>query len=339
MLTFGTIGLNHGHIYGMTRNLLSTGRTKLKSVCAKEKDLVDGYTEQFPEAEPVSSEDELMQDPDIDLVISAAVNSERGGIAVRALDAGKSFFVDKPPVTSFADIDAIEEALERGNGLYSVYWGERAHTPNMLKMKQMIEQGRIGRPVQFMGMGPHSLRKETRPEWMFSKEKYGGILTDIASHQFELFTFLTGEYIVPGTSRTGNYANQDTPEFEDFGEAAFTGTDGTSGYVRVDWLTPAGLPVWGDGKQIVIGTEGYFESRNYIDIGKPEGEMKGKSLLYVSKDNPPEEVDLSGFDRNAFVNDIIDDIQAGENRSQPHDRTLKILRSIVQIQEDAVRLP
>ena len=338
MITFATIGLNHGHINGMTDRLIKTGRAELKSVYAEEQDLLDAYADKFPQAAPASSEEEILNDPDISLVISASINADRGQLAARALNSGKSFFVDKPPVTSFKDIDAIEQALNKGKGLYSVYWGERAHSSSLIKMKEMIDQGKIGRVVQFMGLGPHRLRKETRPDWMFSKEKYGGILTDIASHQFELFTHLTGEDIVPGTSRIGNYANQDTPEFEDFGDAVFTGTGGTSGYVRVDWFTPDGLPTWGDGKQIVIGTEGYFESRSYVDIGKPESEMLGKRLIYVSKESPPEEVDLSDVEDMKFLNDILDDIEQGENRSQPHDHTLKILRSIIQIEDEAVTI-
>lgn len=47
-------------------------------------------------------------------------------------------------------------------------------------------------------------------------------------------------------------------------------TERTSGYVRVDWFTPQGLPTWGDGRLTIFGTEGYIELRKYIDInGRP----------------------------------------------------------------------
>jgi hypothetical protein len=48
--------------------------------------------------------------------------------------------------------------------------------------------------------------------------------------------------------------------------------NGGSGYLRVDWFTPAGLPTWGDGRLTVLGTEGYIEARKYVDIsGRPGG--------------------------------------------------------------------
>ena len=48
--------------------------------------------------------------------------------------------------------------------------------------------------------------------------------------------------------------------------------NGGAGYVRVDWFTPDGLGVWGDGRLFILGTEGYIELRKYIDIaGRPGG--------------------------------------------------------------------
>jgi len=338
MHRFGVIGVNHGHVYGITERLVNTGRAVPVKVYAREDDLAAAFLRKFPDVKRAGSEKEIIEDPAIDLVVSAAVNAERGELAARVLRAGKSFLVDKPPVTTAADVDAVEAALAEGKALYFVYWGARAHAPNLIKMKQMIHEGAIGRVVHFMGLGPHRLGKETRPAWMFSKEKYGGILVDIGSHQFELFTYLTGEDVVPGTSRVANYDNPDTPEFEDFGDAVFTGTGGTSGYVRVDWFTPPALPVFGDGRQIVVGTEGYFESRSYIDIGREESSMCGKRLFYVPAAGSPREVDLSGVDAERFEHEILDDIEQGVNRSQPHDRTVRLLRALVRIQEEAEKI-
>ena len=46
-----------------------------------------------------------------------------------------------------------------------------------------------------------------------------------------------------------------------------------TGYARVDWFTPDGMPVWGDGRLVILGTEGTLELRKYVDIdGKPGGD-------------------------------------------------------------------
>ena len=48
-------------------------------------------------------------------------------------------------------------------------------------------------------------------------------------------------------------------------------TGDVTGYIRVDWFTPEGLPDWGDGRLTILGTEGYIELRKYIDIGGAPG--------------------------------------------------------------------
>ena len=76
----------------------------------------------------------------------------------------------------------------------------------------------------------------------------------------------------------GNFANADTPEFEDFGEASLVGNNGTSNYIRVDWFTPDGLRTWGDGRTVILGTKGYIELRKYLDVGR---DATGDNLILV----------------------------------------------------------
>ena len=118
--------------------------------------------------------------------------------------------------------------------------------------------------VQVLGLGPHRLSASARPTWFFEKAKYGGILCDIGSHQIEQFLFYSGASDAVVTSaRVANYAHQEYPELEDFGDAALVADNGAACYFRVDWLTPDGLRTWGDGRTIILGTEGYIELVNY----------------------------------------------------------------------------
>jgi hypothetical protein len=54
--------------------------------------------------------------------------------------------------------------------------------------------------------------------------------------------------------------------------------DGGSGYIRVDWFTPAGLETWGDGRLTILGTDGFIEIRKNIDLAGREG---GNHLFLV----------------------------------------------------------
>jgi hypothetical protein len=71
-------------------------------------------------------------------------------------------------------------------------------------------------------------------------------------------------------SQIGNFNNPGFPELEDFGDIVLRSENAT-GYVRVDWFTPDGLPTWGDGRLFLLGTEGYIELRKYLDINGKDG--------------------------------------------------------------------
>jgi predicted dehydrogenase len=71
-------------------------------------------------------------------------------------------------------------------------------------------------------------------------------------------------------AQVANYQHPEHSELEDFGELLLRSSRGT-GYIRVDWYTPDGLPTWGDGRCTILGTEGYIELRKYVDIAGRDG--------------------------------------------------------------------
>jgi predicted dehydrogenase len=124
------------------------------------------------------------------------------------------------------------------------------------------------------------MNTKSRPAWFFEHDKFGGILCDIGSHQFDQFLFFTGSTeATVVSSQTGNVNHPQHPGFEDFGDVMLRGNGGT-GYIRVDWFTPDGLNTWGDGRLTILGTEGYMELRKYTDIGGREG---GNHLFVVDQ--------------------------------------------------------
>ncbi len=65
-----------------------------------------------------------------------------------------------------------------------------------------------------------------------------------------------------------------------------------SGYIRVDWLTPVGLPTWGDVRLFIQGTEGTIELRKNCDIAGRPGEnhlflVDREGVHYMDCSNQP----------------------------------------------------
>ena len=278
--TFAAIGLDHGHIYGMTEGLLGAGAT-LSQVFDPDPAKVAAFVERFPQAQVAASEQEVLDDPDVRLVASASIASDRAQLGIRVLDAGKDFFADKPAITTLDDLEAARAAVERTRGIFAVYYAERLQSEAAILAGQLIDQGAIGTVVQVASFGPHRIGTG-RPDWFYDPAQYGGILCDIGSHNFEQMLHYTGATDGEIVSSTvANYAHGETPGLQDFGDAHVVLDNGATGYVRVDWFTPDGLDAFGDGRTLLLGTEGYIELRKYTDITTGNG---GNQVLLVDGD-------------------------------------------------------
>ncbi len=266
------VSLEHGHVYGMCESLKEAG-AKIKWVYDPDSEKVRNFLIRFPEAMAARSEDEVLLDPDVKLVCSAAITSERCALGLRVMAAGKDYFTDKAPLTTLEQLSAAKDAVRSTGRKYMVYYSERINVEAAIFAGQLIEQGAIGRPIHIDSFGPHRIGDpQDRPQWFFKKEKYGGILCDIGSHQIEQFLYFCGvKNAEVKYSQVGNYAHSDYPELEDFGDAVLVGDNGATLHFRVDWFTPKGLSTWGDARTFILGTDGYIELRKYINVGTNDG--------------------------------------------------------------------
>ncbi len=265
---FAAIGLDHGHIYGECNGLLEAGG-ELVGVFDPDPKKVEAFCQTYPAVKPARSEQEILDDPAIKLVASASVPCERGPLGLRALEHGKDYFTDKPPFTSLDQLNAARRKVAETGRIFAVYYAERLHAEAAVYADQLIRDGSIGRVVQVIGLGPHRLNAPARPAWFWDPEKYGGILVDIGCHQIEQFLHYTGAKEAEVLhSKIGNYHNPDHPAFQDFGDATLLADNGATFYFRVDWFTPQGLGAWGDGRTVILGTDGYVELRKYLDVAR-----------------------------------------------------------------------
>jgi len=132
-------------------------------------------------------------------------------------------------------------------------------------------------------------------------------------------------------STVANHALPDVPAFEDFGEVLLR-SDTASGYVRVDWYTPDGLPTWGDGRLVILGTEGTIELRKYIDIaGRP-----GTDHVFVSNHDGVRHVDASREPLRYFSR-FLDDVRRRSETAMPQRHVFEVSRLALEAQAQAVR--
>lgn len=277
---FSVININHNHIYGQVNLMLRAG-AELISFYAPEPELIEPFRSVFPQARLAGSEQEILEDSSIHMVLTSGINSDRAPLGMRVMQHGKDFMTDKPGFTTLAQLEEARRVQKETGRIYSICFSERFENQASVMVGDLVAKGAIGRVIQTLGLGPHRANPAMRPEWFFKREKYGGILCDIASHQVDQFLFYTGSTQAEVVaSQVGNFYHPEFPELEDFGDMLLRSEHAT-GYIRVDWFTPDGLPTWGDGRLFVLGTEGYIEARKHIDL---EGRPGGNHIFLVNQE-------------------------------------------------------
>jgi predicted dehydrogenase len=334
-IRFAAIGMNHGHINGQCDALIRAGG-ELVSFYAKEPDLAAAFAKRYPKAVLAKSDQEILDDKRIQLVTSASIANERAPLGIRVMKAGKDFLSDKPAMTTLAQLAEVRKVQAETKRIFSVMYSERHENRATVKAGELVQAGAIGTVIQTVGLGPHREIQGAggRPDWFYVKEQYGGILTDIASHQFDQFLFFTNSTeATVVASQVGNLRHPDKPGLEDFGDCMVRGNGGT-GYIRVDWFTPKGLATWGDGRLTILGTDGYIEVRKNIDIasGKPGG-----SHLYLVDQKETRYVDCKDV-ALPFAGKLIDDVLHRTETSMPQKHTFLAMQLALEAEAKAQKL-
>ena len=328
------VRLDHGHIYGMCNGLTEAGAT-LKWVYDPDPKKTEVFRARYPEARAARSLDEVLADPEVRLVAAAAVTSERGPLGCQVLEAGMDYFTDKAPFTTMAQLEQARAVVARTGRKYMVYYSERLHNESAMFATDLVEQGAIGRVIHVINIAPHRLSKATRPDWFFQREKFGGILCDLGSHQFEQFLAYSGSSdATVSHAAIGNFNNPDHPGFEDFGEACLTGSSGALDYVRVDWFTPDGLSTWGDGRTFILGTRGTIELRKYVDIARdPVGDH-----LYIADEKGERHLSVAGQVGYRFFGEFILDCLNRTEKAMTQAHAFKAGELCLRAQAAAIRV-
>jgi predicted dehydrogenase len=313
-IRFAVIGLDHSHIYAITDALIRGGGT-LAAVHAADPAQLVPFRKRYGEVKVARNEAEILGDKTIQLVASASVPDLRAPLGIRAMRAGKDFLSDKPGITNLQQLADVRRAVAETKRKFGILYSERFEVRAAVKAGELVKAGAIGKVLQTVNLAPHRLNAPSRPAWHWDTSRYGGILVDIGSHQADQFLFYTGSTEARVVAaQAGNLAMPDRPKFQDFGDMMLTGNGGT-GYVRVDWYTPDGLPTWGDGRLFIVGTEGSIELRKYVDVaGRPGG-----NHLFLTDRKGVRYMDCSSVPLPfgpQFVTDIVERTEVAQDQTQ-----------------------
>jgi predicted dehydrogenase len=298
-IRFAVCGMSHDHVHGMI-GAVQRGGGELVAYWGAEPDKLAVFRKRYPGAKQAATQDAVLNDPSIVLVLSSQIANARAGIGVRAMKAGKDFLSDKPGITTLEDLALVRKTVAETKRIFAIMYSERLEVRAAVYAGELIKQGAIGKVIQTINIAPHQIVQNGglagggsgRPEWFWNDVQFGGILCDIGSHQIDQFLYYTGSTTAEVVaSQVSNLRHPDRPHFQDFGDMMLRG-DAGFGYVRLDWFTPDGLGTWGDGRLFVLGTDGYMEIRKYANVAvSKQGNnlfvVDGKSARYIDCANGP----------------------------------------------------
>ena len=144
---FAVCGISHPHIYGMIEAVKRGGGALVK-VWALEPDLLAAFKKRYPDVAIAETQDEIMHDPSIQLVLSSQIANERAPIGVRCMRAGKDFLSDKPGITTLEQLDEVRKTIAATGRIYAIMYSERLEVKAAVKAGELIQAGAIGNVIQ-----------------------------------------------------------------------------------------------------------------------------------------------------------------------------------------------
>ena len=302
-LNLAVLGIDHGHIFDMLDEMIKEG-CKCNHFWTEGSPLtLKEFNKKYPNIKRTENKSEILKDNKIDMILISSIPKDRADLSIEALKSGKDVMVDKPGCTTLNQLDDLKQAVKETGKIWSVNFSERFHVAAVAKAEELVAEGKIGKVKQTMGTGPHRQGNYERPDWFYERESYGGIITDIGSHQIHQFLVFTNSNEANITNAlVENTTKKQFSGFQDFGEINLTGNGG-HGYIRLDWFTPDALPTWGDGRLFILGDEGFIEIRKYTDLAK----SSFGNHLYFANNEEVKHIDCRDVKLPYFRN-LIDDV-------------------------------
>ena len=157
-IKFAVCGMSHDHIYGMI-GAVQRGGGELVAAWGGEDDKLAGFRKRFPDVKIVKTQDEILDDPSVQLVLTSQIASERAGIAVRAMKRGKDFLSDKPGMTTLEQLADVRRTIAETKRIYAILYSELLEVKAAVYAGELVRQGAIGKVIQTINIAPHQINQ------------------------------------------------------------------------------------------------------------------------------------------------------------------------------------
>ncbi len=246
----GRAGMVHARNYAF-----EISNTKIVAVVDANKKVAEEAAKELNASNFFIELEEALAGVEFDAVCIGAPTFVHAETVIRAANAGKHIFCEKPLSTTLKEAEQMESAIKRNNVKFQIGFMRR-FDQNFLKAKKIIDQGEIGNPilVKSVGRGPG-----LPPQWYCDVKRSNGLLAEVNSHDFDSLRWLSGSdyeqvYALADNFKCPQY-KEEYPDFYDTAAVSLRFKNGVLGLI--DGCCPATYGY--DARMEILGTEGMLQ--------------------------------------------------------------------------------
>jgi predicted dehydrogenase len=232
------VGFRHAHILGMVRHASEAEEFEVVAACEEDGATRAALAAQGEVSITHDDFDDLLASVDCDAVAIGDYYAKRGGLAIRALSAGKHVISDKPPCTRLEELDEMAR-LSSEKGLCIGCMLDMRDSAPAITARRLIRKGTIGEVHAIAFGGQHPLLLGSRPVWYFEPGKHGGTINDIGIHALDALPWITGRRLTSvDAAHCWNAVAKDYPHFKGAAQLMLRMDNGGGVLGDVSYLAP-----------------------------------------------------------------------------------------------------
>ena len=198
LLGFGSMGRTHAWAVDNIKFYYKKPPfdVKIAGVYTRTLETAENAAEQFGFDFAAKSEDELIYNDDIDIIDICTPNISHYETLIKAINAGKHIYCEKPLCVSAEQAREVAELAEKKGVVGKIVFNNR-YLSALMRAKELVDEGRLGRIVSFRCSYLHSSCTDLNKNagWKQNRDICGGgVLFDLGSHAIDLVYFLCGAF-------------------------------------------------------------------------------------------------------------------------------------------------
>ena len=234
MLRVGVIGLGVGeqHLVGYRQN----PKCQVGAVCDRDEQKLRIICDRYPEVRATTSSDDLIDDPEIDLISIASQDDDHFDQLCRSLDQGKHAFVEKPLCQSFDQLKTIRQKWAHQGGRINLKSNLVLRgAPVYRWLREKVRSDDIGQVYAFDGDYLYGRLKKITGGWRADVDGYS-VMEGGGIHLVDLLLWITGERPLTVHTLGNRICTQGSAfRYDDYAAATFRFSSGMIGRITANF--------------------------------------------------------------------------------------------------------